>query len=70
MTQKEKKVLLDELEKALYQSFSYRKRNIAEVVIMQTSFHASSLENVCRKLGLNREVDVTIEYVNKLVYEK
>lgn len=54
----------------MYQSFSYRKRNIAEVVIMQTSFYASSLENVCRKLGLNREVDVTIEYVNKLVYEK
>ena len=67
MTAKEKKAILNELEAAYYQAFSYRKRN-AEVVSLQTAYHAEKLAALCRSIGLEKEVDITIEYVNKLVY--
>lgn len=68
MTTKEKKLLLDELEKALYQEFSYRKRQVGEEVILRTSYYATKMINLCNSLGLKKETQITIDYVNKLVY--
>ena len=68
MTTKEKKILLDELEKALYQELSYRKRQAGEGALLRTSYYATKLTSLCNSLGLKEETQVTIEYVNKLVY--
>ena len=70
MTQKEKKIILDRLETALYQAFQYKKRKAPDILIQETAFHAENLISLCRDLGLNKEIELTYKYVNRLVFKR
>lgn len=61
MTKNEKKVLLNALDTAYYQVFSYRKQN-KEVESMQAQYHADKLATICKSLGLSKEVHSIIIY--------
>lgn len=66
MKAKEKSIILKALETAYYQCYVSKESKYHDIVACQSRFYALELERLCRKLGLNKEVDdITKEFCYK-----